>query len=163
MILLVTASVNGPECASALSAAAQVKTELAVDVRGALNRLRETEFRAVVIDESISDIPAGQLDVLLKHVGTAVPVFVNLAISRKERVVRDVLIALRRLDQEKEFAKRSVEFDLRCQLKADLTGILLAAQQALAAGPPNGADAKIKTVCELAERMRLRLSAEPSH
>ncbi len=160
MILLLTASVNGQDCARALLSAAHAKTEVAPDVRTALNRLRESEYTTVVIDESMPQTPAAQIDVLLKHLGTAVPVFVNLAISGKERIARDVVTAIRRVEQEKTLARRSVEWELRSQLKADLTGVLLSAQQALAVEAlPSAAEAKINTVCELADRMRLRLSA----
>lgn len=160
MILLITASVNGSECARALNSAANGKTEVVSDVRTAINHLRETEYSTVVIDESMTETPANQVDVLLKHLGTAVPVFVNMAISRKERVVRDVVTALRRVEQEKALAKRSVESELRNELKSDLTGILLSAQQAMSVALlPTAAEAKMKMVCELADRMKMRLSA----
>ncbi len=159
MILLITNSVNGPECARALSSASQAKAELASDLHAALNRLRENEYSAVVVDDGIANASPTQLDVLFKHLGTAVPVFVNLGISRKERVVRDVVAAMKRLEQEKSLARRSVEWELRSQLKSDLTGILLSAQQALDMPTlPGAAVNKIKNVCELADRMRTRLS-----
>lgn len=162
MILLITASANGPECAKAISALAHTRTEVAPDTLTALNRLRENEYTAVVLDDSMANASAAQLEVLFKHLGTAVPVFVNLGISRKDRVVRDVLTALRRLEQEKNLARRSVEWELRSQLKGDLTGILLSAQQALhVATLPSAAETKLKSVCELAERMRVRLSTAP--
>jgi hypothetical protein len=162
MILLITASANGPEVARSLLAVAHAKTEVAPDIRTALNRLRENEYTAVVIDESMADASASQLEVVFKHLGTAVPVFVNLGISRKDRVVRDVVTALRRVEQEKSFARRSVEWELRSQLKGDLTGILLSAQQALNVPTlPSAAETKLKSVCELADRMRTRLSTAP--
>ncbi|MGH9642142.1 MAG: hypothetical protein ACRD3Q_06915 [Terriglobales bacterium] len=143
-----------------LTAATHAKTEIAPDMRTALHRLREKEYRAVVLDDSMSQTGSAQLDVLHKHLGMAVPVFVNFAISAKERVVRDVATALRRVDTEKQFVRRSVEWELRSQLKADLTGIMLSAQQALGTdGLPRDAETKLKSVCELADRMRLRLSA----
>jgi hypothetical protein len=163
MILLITASIHGQECAKALLGAAHTKTEVAPDVRAALNRLREGDFSSVVIDESLVEPTPSQVDVLLKHVGTAVPVFVNLAISRTDRVVRDVLAALRRVDQERMMARRSVEWELRSQLKGDLTGILLSTQQALSLPAlPAAAEAKLKSVFELADRMRARLDV-PMH
>ena len=159
MILLITNSVNGPECARALSSASQGKAEAASDLHVAMNRLREHEYSAVVIDDGIANASPSQLDVLMKHLGSAVPVFVNLGISRKERVVRDVVTAMKRLEQEKTLARRAVEWELRSQLKSDLTGILLSAQQALdTPALPGAAVNKIKNVCELADRMRARLS-----
>lgn len=162
MILLVTSSASGTECAKAIAAAAHAKTEVAPDLLAAVNRLRETEFTAVVLDESMASASAAQLEAVFKHLGTAVPVFVNLGISRKDRLVRDVMTALRRVEQEKNLARRSVEWELRSQLKGDLTGILLSAQQALQTHAlPSAVEAKLKNVCELADRMRTRLSAAP--
>ncbi len=159
MILLITTSVSGPDCARALLSASHVKTEIAADLQAALNRLRENEYTAVVIDDNVANASPSQLEVLFKHLGTAVPAFVNMAISGKERVVRDVMTALRRVEKEKELARRSVEWELRSQLKGDLTGILLAAQQALdLPALPGPAATKLKNVCELADRMRTRLS-----
>ena len=162
MILLVTASANGQECAKALFSSTRVKAEVVPDMHSALKCLRGHEYTAVVIDDSMADVSTTQMEVLLKHLGTAAPVFVNLGISGKERVVRDVSMALRRLEQEKNLARRSVEWELRSQLKGDLTGILLSAQQALELPAlPGSAATKLKNVCELADRMRTRLSAEP--
>src|SRR3954468_4656010 len=131
MILLITASANGPQCARELRTASHTKAELAPDIRTALALLREKEYVAVVLDDSLSNTSEAQIEVVLKHLGTAVPVFVNLGVSCCERVVREVLLALRRVDQEKAIARQSVQSELRSQLKGDLTGILLSAQQAL--------------------------------
>jgi hypothetical protein len=160
MVLLITDCAIGPECARLLTAATKVKTDVAPNMRVALTRLREKEYRAVVLDDSMSETSSSQFDVVVKHLGTAVPVFVNFAISAKERVIRDVTTALRRVEAEKQLARRSVEWELRSQLKADLTGILLSAEQALTAEAlPAVAEAKLKSVRELAERIRVRLSA----
>src|SRR5512146_462105 len=109
MILLITTSPQGQNCAKALLASTHVKTELVCDVRAAMNRLREEAFSAVILDESLLEPSAKQIDILLRHLGTALPVFVNLAISRTDRVVRDVLAALRRVEQERIQARKSVE------------------------------------------------------
>ena len=160
MILLITESSSGAECARALATVAHDKAEVVHDVKSALSHLREKEYQAVILDDSTAESASTQVDVLLKHLGTAVPLFVNFGVSGKERLVRDVSTALRRLETEKALARRSVEWELRSQLKADLTGIVLTAQQALGlADLPAGAEAKLKSVCELAERMKLRLSA----
>ena len=158
MILLITSSSHGQECAKALLAATHVKTELASDVRTALTRLREQEFSAVVIDESLLEPSAKSIDALVKHMGRAVPVFVNLAVSRMERVIRDVQAGLRRAEQERSLARTAVESDLRSQLRGELTGILLWTQQALETPSlPAAAEAKLKSVYDVADKMRLRL------
>jgi hypothetical protein len=162
MILLITTSSNGQECVKALLAATHTKTELARDIRTALMRLREQEFSAVVIDESLLEPSAKTIDMLVKHVGRAVPVFVNLAVSRMERVVRDVQAALRRAEQERSMARHAVESDLRSQLKGELTGILLWTQQALEVPAlPSAAESKLKSVFDAADKIRSRLGVAP--
>jgi CheY-like chemotaxis protein len=162
MILLITTSSNGQECVKALLAATRTKTELARDIRTALQRLREQEFSAVVIDESLLEPSAKTIDMLVKHVGRAVPVFINLAVSRMERVVRDVQAALRRAEQERSVARHAVESDLRSQLKGELTGILLWTQQALEVPAlPSAAESKLKSVFDAADKIRSRLGVAP--
>ena len=159
MILLITNSSHGQDCATALLAATHIKTEIAPEIRTALTRLREQEFTAVIIDESLLEHSAKAIDMLVKHVGRAAPVFVNLAVSRMERVVRDVQAALRRAEQERSMARGAVEADLRSQLRGELTGILLWTQQALEIPAlPTAAEAKLKSVYEVADKMRARLS-----
>ncbi len=158
MILLITSSAHGQSCAKALLASTRIRTEVVPDVRSAMNRLREDNFSTVVLDESLLDASAKQIDILLKHLGTAVPVFVNLGISRTDRVVRDVLLALRRVEQERALARKAVEWELCSQLKGELTGILLWTQQAMDdPSLPAAAEGKLKSVVELAEKMRDRL------
>ncbi|MGI9104003.1 MAG: hypothetical protein ACR2IF_16300 [Terriglobales bacterium] len=160
MILLITTSAHGQECATAIRAATRRNTELTVDIRTAIARLQEREFSAVVIDESLLEPSAKHIDVLIKHAGTAVPIFVNLAISRMDRVVRDVGAALRRADQERSIARKAAETELRSQFKGELTGILLWTQQALELPSlPAAAQSKLKSVYEVADRMRTRLDA----
>ena len=158
MILLITKSSHGQDCAAALLAVTRTKTELAPDIRIALARLRDGEFSAVVIDESLLEPSAKSIDILVKHLGRAVPVFVNLAVSRMERVVRDVKAALHRAEQERSVARQAVEFDLRGQLRGELTGILLWTQQALELPAlPAAAESKLKSVYEVADKRRARL------
>ncbi len=158
MILLITTSAHGQECAAALLAATRIKTELVRDIRSALLRLREQEFTAVVLDESLLEPSAKTIDLLVKHLGRAVPIFVNLAVSRIERVARDVQAALRRSEQERLLARSAAEADLRSQLRGELTGILLWTQQALETPAlPSAAEAKLKSVYEVADKIRARL------
>jgi hypothetical protein len=159
MILLITASVHAEECATALQRATRKKIVLAADFRSAFTHLREEEFSAVVIDESLLET-RGSLESLLKNLGAAAPVFVNLAVSRAERLVRDVVAALRRVEQERYLARKAAEWELRGALKSELTGILLSTEQALAAPSlPAGVESKLRSVHELAQKMRAQLDS----
>lgn len=158
MILLITKSSHDQECAAALLAATRINIVLAPDIRTALARLRDEEFSAVVVDESLLEPSAKSIDLLVKRLGRAVGVFVNLAVSRMERVVRDVQAALHRAEQERAVARQAVEFDLRGQLRSELTGILLWTQQALELPAlPAAAESKLKSVYETADKIRERL------
>ena len=158
MILLITKSSHGQESAEALLAATRIKTELAPDIRTALARLRDQEFQAVIIDESLLEPSVKTVDTVVKYSGRAVPIYLNLAVSRLERVTRDVQAALRRAEQERQLARHAVEFDLRGQLRDELTGILLSTQHALETPAlPSAAEARLKTVCDIADRIIERL------
>ncbi len=157
MILLITASEQGPELARAIRSSSGEKTELAVGTRGAVEQLRRGEFSAVVIDESLMDLADGKLELLLKRVEPAMPVFINLGISRSDRVVRDVLSALRRAGQERAAALNVAQTELRGQLRSELTAILLTSEQLLSARLPGPLEGKVRSMLEVAQRMRTRL------
>jgi hypothetical protein len=158
MILLVTASSRGQECAAALEQGTGHKTRLAGSVQQAVIRLRNTEYEALAIDQSLLEADFRALDTLLNHAGTAVPIYVNLSLHSAQRVVREAQVALRRAEKEKRLALRQVERDLRNQLRSEVTGILLTSELALRnpATPPDVA-AKLRLVQDMADKMRARL------
>ncbi|MGE0406690.1 MAG: hypothetical protein AB7O65_10340, partial [Candidatus Korobacteraceae bacterium] len=87
----------------------------------------------------------------------AMPVFINLGISRTDRVVRDVLNAMRRAGQERTAALNVAQSELRGQLRSELTAILLTSEQLLAAHLPVPLEGKVRSMLEVAQRMRTRL------
>jgi DNA-binding NtrC family response regulator len=157
MILLISSSEQAPEIARVIQSSTGEKIEVAGDVRRAIEQLRRREFTAVIIDESLMDLADGKLELLLKRIEPAMPVFVNLGISRSDRAVRDVLTALRRAEQEREAALTVVQTELRGQLRSELTAILLTSQQLLSADLPHPLEGKVRSMLEVAQRMRTRL------
>jgi len=158
MILLVTASSRAQECAAALAQGTRQKTQVAGSVTQALTRLRNAEYEALAIDQSLLESDFRALDTLLNHAGTAVPIYVNLSLHGAERVVREAQVTLRRAEKEKRMALRTVERDLRNQLRGEVTGILLTSQLALRhPAIPAEVAAQLQLVQEMAEKMRLRL------
>ncbi len=158
MILLITNSNRGQECAGALQDAVGEKVELVDSVRIASGLLRQNEYSALIIDQALLDAEPMTADVLLQHAGMGMPVYVNFGVSTSDRIVREVKAALKRCLQERQIAMKAAESQLRNELKDDITGILLASQLALSVrGLPTAAQAKIKSVCDLAQRMRSRL------
>src|SRR5262252_7460420 len=113
MVLLVTPSARAPECAAAMSSAAGEEVKVASSYRQALGSLRHQEFSAVIIDESLESLEPQEGSVVLQHLGTAVPVYLNFGVTGIERAVRELRISLRRRQLEAAAARRSAEGALR--------------------------------------------------
>ncbi len=60
--------------------------------------MRTQEFSAVVIDQSFLETEPDESETVLEHIGMAIPVHINLAlaISRMERLIREIRAALYR-------------------------------------------------------------------
>jgi hypothetical protein len=161
MILLITPSPRAPECAAAIQEATGEGTECVESVRRASKLLRGGEYSALLIDQYLVECDPDGAEVLLQHAGNAVPVYVNLAISGCERVMRELKQALRRSQKEREAAHRQAELGLRNQLNDSLTALLLSCELALAVpNLPPTAQAKIGAACELAKEIRSRLELQ---
>jgi hypothetical protein len=97
---------------------------------------------------------------MLQHLGAAIPVYVNFAISGIERVVREIRTALSRRQREEKVARQSAQQAMWSELKESVTALLLSCDLALAMPgvPPPAAD-KLRLVHELACQIRERLGA----
>ncbi len=158
MMLLITSSQRGLECMAALEKACGTQVDGAGSVRAALSRLKKNEYKAIILDQNLLDADPLALDTLAPHFGTASPIYVSLALHSLERVVREVQISLQRRDAERALAAHAASKELRNQLNNAVTGILLSSQLALeTVSLPSGAEAKLRTVYELAEDMRRQL------
>ena len=88
MILLITPSVRSQECAQAIQAATEHPTHAPSTLQVAASKLREHEYLAVIIDQFLLEAEPDDSDQMLPHLGTAIPVYINSAISGIERFVR---------------------------------------------------------------------------
>jgi hypothetical protein len=158
MILLITSSSRSAEFKSALEDAMGEEVELASTAKRALTLLRNGEYSAMILDEAFVESEPDAIDILLQHAGMAVPIYVKLAISSTQRVVRDVKNTLRRNEESRLVAIRAAESLLRTELRGAVTGILLSTELALREPdlPPQAAD-KLRSVCQLASDIRSRL------
>ena len=160
-MLLVTPCGRAAECAAEIEKAIGDVTEYAESSREAAKLLRVREYSAVVIDEYLIECDPEGADVVLQHTGNAVPVYVNLAISGAERVVRELRNALRRHEGQRTLARRTAESALRNELRDSITAMLLSCELALdEAELPAAAAGRIRSVYELAKDMRARLALE---
>jgi hypothetical protein len=161
MILLITPSRRGEECGKALEEATSQPVHVAENLRHAVLRLRAEEYLAVIIDQSLLETEPGESETVLQHIGTAIPVHVNFAVSGIERVVRELKAALRRREREQMVARQAAEQVLCSELNDPLTAILLSCELALKVpNLPEPAAEKIRTVHQLARQLRTRLGAE---
>lgn len=161
MILLITPSARGQECAAAIAAATAEPAHLAQTLDDAATRLREQEFSAVVLDQSLLETNPDQADLVEQHIGTATPVYVNCAVSGIFRVVRELRAALHRRKREAAVARKAAEEALRSELRESLTGMLLDCELALVLpNLPPLAREKIRAVDSLARQIAERLEVE---
>ena len=160
MILLVTSSNRRVEVGQALEQALGESVEVCESVRRASGLLRNNEYSAVLLDDPMVEAEGDALDVLLHHLGLAVPVYVNLAISNAERITRELRLALRRNRESRLIAIRAAESLLRSEIRDAVTGILLSTELAMRTPemPPEAVE-RLSSVCQLASGIRSRLES----
>ena len=158
MILLVTPSASGQECAEALRASSGNDAHWAQNLPEAASRLREQPYSAAVIDVFLLETEPEESDRMLDHLGTAFPVYINFAVTGMERLVREVRSALHRREREEAVARRAVEDQMRSEMRETLTAMLLSCELAMNSPDiPTSAVEKIRAVDNLARELRVRL------
>jgi hypothetical protein len=160
LILLITPSGRGQECAETLKDATGNESHWAENLQQGRARLREQAYLAVVIDQFLMEDEPAESDQMLQHLGTAFPVYFSFAVSGKQRLLREVRSALHRRKREETQARRSVEQQMRSEMFESLTAMLLSCDLAMAVpGVPAPAAEKIRMIDDLARDMRQRLGA----
>jgi len=120
--------------------------------------LRAQEYVAVLIDQAFLETEPVESDMVLEHIGTAIPVHVNFAISGMDRVVREVRAALHRHKKEVLIVRQEVQQVLRNELKSTVTALLLSCEMALRVpNIPGAAEVKMRSVRDLAQEVRVKL------
>jgi hypothetical protein len=161
MILLITSSARGQECAATLKDATGEETHWAENLQQGMARLREQGYLAVVVDQFLVENEPAESDQMFQHLGTAFPVYLSFAVSGMERLVREVRSALHRRKREETQARRSVEQQIRSEMFESLTAMLLSCDLAMSVpGVPDPAVEKIRIIDNLARDMRQRLGAD---
>jgi hypothetical protein len=159
MILLITPSTRRQECAQALQATTTIPTDVVPTLQMAASKLREQDYSAVVIDQCLMESEPDEGEQMLQHLGSALPVYVNCAISGIERVVREVRSALSRRGREEEIARTSAARAVWSEVKESVTAILLSCDLVLSSNEvPSGVVNKIQMIHDLATQMRGKLA-----
>jgi hypothetical protein len=158
MILLVTPSERASECAAALHEATGEAVVTAESMSRAASFLRGESYLAVVLDQYLLETESHEAESMLDHLGTAIPVQINLAISGKERIVREVRAAMHRRQREEAQARHAAIGQLQSELNSTMTALLLTSELGLETPnlPPAAAE-KLHSVHDLVEKLRRQL------
>jgi hypothetical protein len=158
MILLITSLAKIQDCSNALQETTGEPVQVAASLGEAVTQLQAHEFSALVIDQLLLDAEPDDIETILKHMGTAVPVYSNFAISGIERISRELRSALHRRKRELLIARQDAEQTLRSELKDAITALLLSCEMALdVPNLPLFAETKMRAVDALAKEMRAKL------
>lgn len=161
MILLVTPNLKGEDSATVLTEATGSEVEVVQSLQEATSSLRASEYESVVLDQYLLETEADQTSTLMEHLGTAIPVQVNLAVSGMERLVREVRAALRRRAREQVIARRAAHEALQNELNSTVTALLLECELAIATPDLSAtAAAKLRTAHELIGKLRTQLQSQ---
>ena len=162
MILLVSAIERREECAAALERALQEPTVIAESLSDATVRLRAETYTAVLFDDQLAQCEPHEIETALTHLGTAIPVEVNLGISGTERLVREVRAAQRRRRYEEATAHEAAARSLHAELNGTLTTLLLECELALEARSLPAATERLASVHGSAQKLRMQLERAAS-
>lgn len=160
MILIISALTKIDQCARALQEAIGEPVIVCPNPPGAVANLQAQEFSAVIFDQQLLDSDPDDGRAVLKHLGTAAPVYVNFAISSTARVVRDLRSALLRRKRELAAARLHAKQSLRSELNNTVTALLLSCEMVLQVPElPVLAETRMHNVQELAKAMSTQLEA----
>jgi len=158
MILLVTPSERAGACAAALREATGEEVAIAGSLARATTLLRAACYLAVVVDQYLLETEPDEARTTTEHLGTAIPVQVNLAITGMERLVREVKAAVERRQREEVTARKEATGKLHSELSGTVTALLLSAELAMGTPElPAAAAEKLQSVHELVRKLRGQL------
>jgi hypothetical protein len=160
MILLITPNLRAEECARALSEATGEEVNLAENLHRAAALLRKESYTAVVLDQYLLEAERDETETVMRHLGTAIPLQVNLAISGMDRLVREVRAGVQRHRREAATAREAAMQTLHSELSSTITALLLSCELALSApGLPLAAVEKLESAHKLVQELRSRLGS----
>ena len=164
MILVVTPSERASEWAAALHGATGEAVMVAESLPRAATLLRADCYLAVVLDQYLVEAEPHEAETTLDHLGTAIPVQVNLAVCGMDRLVREVRAAVQRRQREEVQARHAAIGRLQSELNGTVTALLLSSEMAVEDSDlPAAAVEKLELVHELVKKLRRQLeSAGPT-
>ncbi|HEX3741626.1 MAG TPA: hypothetical protein VHV29_18155 [Terriglobales bacterium] len=160
MILLITPSSSGSQSIEALRAATNLEVHWAQTPQQAVARLREQTYAAAIIDEFLLETEPDESALMIEHLGTAFPVYINFGVTGIDRLLREVRAALHRRKREETSARRAVAEQMQSEMRETLTAMLLSCELAMSVpNMPGPAAERIRAIDGFARELRLRLEA----
>jgi len=164
MILVASPNLRANECVTALRQAINDEVVLVESLRKAASLLRAQSYLVVVLDQFLLETEPDETEMVMQHLGTAIPVQVNLAISSVERLTREVRAAVQRRKREEIAARQAALSTLHSELNGTVTALLLSCELALGTpGLPSDALEKIASAHGLVQKLRSQLQAGDVH
>lgn len=158
-ILLVTGIEGARNCAEIIAKHLEIEVEVADGRKAALGFLRQREFAAVVVDETVATCDPAAAEAIWERAGLAIPLQINFALSGAARLIREIRAALHRREREQMLARKAAAEAVESELKATLAGLLLQSELALSSSEPASPVAeKLRLVASLAGDLRRQLS-----
>ncbi len=163
MILRVTPNLQADRCAAALEEATGEEVMQAESLHRAAALLRAESYQVVVLDQYLLETEPYEIDSVIQHLGTAIPVQLNLAISGMERMLREVRAAVQRRQREELVARRAAQSALHSELNETITALLLSCELTMSTpGLPARAAEKLRGTYELVKKLRAQLEEPPA-
>ena len=158
MILLISPYQNVKDCATQMQRATHEEVKTVDSVRTGLAALRSAEFTVVVADENLLECSPESAEALVQRMGSAIPVFLDMACMKAERVTRCVQLAMNRRELQYKIARETATAELRSELKSELTGLLICSELTMKlANVPPAVMEKLSLVLDSARRIKARL------
>src|SRR3954469_444647 len=124
-ILIVTGIEGARNCADVVSRQLDLEVVIADGRKAALTLLRQREFAAIVVDETLAACDPAAAEAIWERAGLAIPLQINFAVSGAARLVREIRAALHRREREQELARRAAAAAVDSELKTTVAGLLL--------------------------------------
>ena len=159
VLLIATEDVSAPVAESLRNVLAATVTAVRSTHDG-ISVLRRAEFDLVLVEEALASADLETADLLYHLAGAAAVLEVNFAVSGTPRLLRQIRSALARRVHDQTQARVAVLAELRNELGAALTGLLLEAQLAQRNAPADQAT-RMHLLVGLAEDLRSRIRPEP--
>ena len=159
-ILLVTGIEGAHNCADVVGKQLNMEVEIAEGRKAALAQLRQREFAAIVVDETIATCDPAAAEAIWERSGLAIPLQVNFALAGAARLIREIRAGLHRREREQELARRAAAAAVESELKSTVAGLLLQSELALSSSEAASPVAeRLRLVARLAGDLRRQLSA----